>query len=198
MYEIETIEHRNHEIKVCYDPDPMHPRRDWDNFGTMVCFHNRYDLGDNESLPSIDPSDFESFEEMADYLFKEEDAAVVLPLSLYDHSGITMFVGEASGWDCGQVGFIYVTREKILKDFGRKRLSKKLLDRVRNILVGEVETYDKFLTGQVYGFMVEPKEGYEGETCDDSCWGFFDRDYMVEEAKSNIDYCIRQIDLPLA
>lgn len=192
MYEVETIEYRNHTIRVCYDEDPLNPRRDWDNFGTMVCFHGRYDLGDDkDSVPSIDPSDFESFDEMETYLHEHEDAAVVLPLSLYDHSGITMFVGEASGWDCGQVGFIFVTRKQILENYNRKRLSKKLLERVREHLKAEVETYDQYLRGEVYGYMVE------GEDCDDSCWGFFDRDYMVEEAKGNIDYSIRQLDLPL-
>lgn len=31
---------------VDYDTEPMNPRTDWDNFGKMVCWHRRYNLGD--------------------------------------------------------------------------------------------------------------------------------------------------------
>jgi len=34
------------ELKIEQDTDPMNPRTDWDNLGTMVCFHKLYDLGD--------------------------------------------------------------------------------------------------------------------------------------------------------
>ena len=194
MSTIETIDYRNHTIKVMFDDDPLNPRTEWDNFGTMICFHKRYVLGDNENL--IDYRDFESWEDIEQHLIKEEDAAVILPLSLYDHGGISMSVGRVGGWDCGQVGFIFVTREKILKDFDRKHLSKNLLDRVRKILDGEVETYDNYMTGQVYGYVVEPMDGYEGEECSDSCFGFYDQDDMVNQAKASIDFTIRQQEIP--
>jgi hypothetical protein len=188
---IEVIEHRGHRIEVCYDEEPLNPRRDWDHCSTMLCFHGRYDLGDDkDKCPSIDPRDFEGWEEMEAHLRKEEGAVIVLPLSLYDHSGITMVVGSASGWDCGQVGWIYATRAAILENFGRKVLSKKLLARAEAGLRAEVETYDQYLTGQVYGYVVK------GPDCDDSCWGFFNQEDMVAEAKASIDDSIRQLDLP--
>jgi len=189
MTQIEVIEHRGHRIEVCYDDDPINPRTDYDHCSTMVCFHKRYTLGDTD-VPSIDPSDFDGFDEMEEHIRKELGAVIVLPLSLYDHSGITMSVGQASGWDCGQVGFIYATRKQVLEWFMRKRLSKKLLGQVEDCLRAEVDEYDKYLTGQVYGFMVT------GEDCDDSCWGFFDQEDMVNEAKSCIDASIRQEELP--
>jgi len=52
--------------------------------------------------------------------------------------------------------------------------------RAEKCLRREVETYDKFLTGQVYGYSVT------GPDCEDSCWGFFDLESMVQEVKSNI------------
>ena len=50
---------------------------------------------------------------------------------------------------------------------------------------GKVETYDQFLTGQVYGYIIEKY----GEIID-SCWGFYGNyeGYMMEEIKSIIDY----------
>jgi len=50
------------------------------------------------------------------------DHVAILPLYLYDHSGITMstgsFVGRApnADWDSGQVGFIYMDKETAMKD----------------------------------------------------------------------------------
>ena len=40
-------------LKISYDDDPLNPREDYDNFGTMCCWHSRYNLGDehNHSEP---------------------------------------------------------------------------------------------------------------------------------------------------
>jgi len=40
---IET--YRDHTIKIIHDPDPESPR-DYDNLGTMICWHRRYNFGD--------------------------------------------------------------------------------------------------------------------------------------------------------
>ena len=49
-----------------------------------------------------------------------EDNYLVLPLSLYDHSGITMSVGYAGPcqFDSGQVGWIICDNDTIEKEFG--------------------------------------------------------------------------------
>ena len=33
-------------LQVMYDDEPLNPRTDYDNFGKMVCWHSRYNLGD--------------------------------------------------------------------------------------------------------------------------------------------------------
>ena len=38
------------------DECEINPRKDWDNFGTIVCFHKRYDLGDE--INNIRQEDF--------------------------------------------------------------------------------------------------------------------------------------------
>ena len=73
-------------IKVFIDEEPHSPH-DWDNAGTMLCFHGRYNLGDKSDLNS---TDFAGWEEVREYLVKEKDAIVILPLYLFDHSGLTM------------------------------------------------------------------------------------------------------------
>jgi len=34
-------------LQVMCDDDPLNPREDYDNFGHMVCWHSRYNLGDS-------------------------------------------------------------------------------------------------------------------------------------------------------
>ena len=123
--------------------------------------------------------------------------ATILPLYLYDHSGITMRTGPFScPWDSGQVGWIYITHEQAKKEFGWKKLTKKRLKLVEKYLKGEVETYDDFLTGNVYFFNIEDKDGEHL----DSCGGFYGYEYCLQEAKGVAErmnvrmYCEMQRD----
>lgn len=37
-------------LQIMMDDEPLNPRTDWDNFGHMVCWHSRYNLGDEHSF----------------------------------------------------------------------------------------------------------------------------------------------------
>ena len=164
-------------VEIIRDDDPMSPR-EWDNVGTLVCFHKRYKLGDEHRLST---SQFGSWAEMREYLEKEEGAIVVLPLYLIDHSGISMSVADfGDPWDSGQVGFIYTTASVVRAMYMRKRITKNLLARVIEGLKGEVATYDQYLTGDVWGYVITDDDG---ETVD-SCFGFFGHDTVEEEANA--------------
>lgn len=118
------------------------PRGEFDHFGTMVCFHKRYTLGDKHGMTVKE----------AMHLEQESDKHVVsLPLYLYDHSGISISVTPFScPWDSGKVGFIYITKNEIRSLFNVKRVSKKLLNEVLDILRQEVTEYNQYLTGDVW------------------------------------------------
>jgi hypothetical protein len=174
MNAVETEEYKGLNIKICQDEDASNPRRDWDNFGKMVCAHRRYDLGDE----NMEPEDILAITERKDVLY--------LPLYLYDHGGITMNTGGFNcPWDSGQVGIIYADRGMIRKEYGRSKFTKALKAKVYAILESEVKTYDMYLTGEVYGYEVEDPDGEEDG---DSCWGFYGLDYCMEEAKSIADH----------
>jgi hypothetical protein len=180
MEAVKEFKTKDKVLKIFIDESPESPRTAWDNLGTMVCFHRRYDLGDKHNYSS---SDYDSWDEVEKAIIKQEDVAVILPLYLYDHSGITMnTTGFSCGWDSGQVGFIYVSRETLRKEYSVKRISNKIVEKATKLLLGEVETYDQFLKGDVYGFKV-----FNVETCDkgceheeeiDSCWGFFGDNFI--------------------
>jgi hypothetical protein len=173
-----TIDYKGYEIKILYDDDSESPIV-WDNLGTMVCFHRKYDLGDKHDF--YDPDD------VREYL-KQNDC-IALPLYLYDHSGITMSCAPFScPWDSGQVGIIYVEVEQVKKEWGWKRLTKKRREKIEGILRSEVETYDDYLTGNVFSYTVERF----GDLID-SCCGFYGdpkKSGIIEEAKSIVDYDI--------
>ena len=183
--------YRDHTIKIIHDPNPENPR-DYDNLGTMACWHRRYRLGDKHDHD--DPRDLlidlcevsgETDLSINDLVARAVKRAVILPLYLYDHSGITMnTTGFHSPWDSGQVGYIYVTFEDIRKEYGVTRVSKNLRAKITDHLRQELATYDHYLTGNCYGFVVE-KDDEEVE----SCWGFLgDYDgYCLAEAKAAVN-----------
>lgn len=251
-------------IVIEQDSDPLNPRKEFDNVGSMACWHSRYNLGDVETRtqtgstcgtdgpyefrealenalndimwkrrPTLKdrgyssddaevpcprgcsepnsagvheesecphcegwgttenpfwigdgPADYAAALDVYDryeHLVSPENRLIYLPLYLYDHSGITMSTGSFScSWDSGLVGWIFCTGTTAIREWGKTRLTKKVIESARKYLEGEVETYDQYLTGQIYGFTIyEHVEGYSPEDGEqiDSCWGFFSSNY---------------------
>ena len=184
----------NYLIEVIQDESPESPR-EWDNLGTMICFHPRYNLGDKHDYSRIN---YNSFEEERKDIKKKENACVMLPLYLYDHSGITMKTSPfGCGFDSGQVGWIVVSKEQVRKEYNVKRINKELIEKVTKVLEGEVETYDQYLTGDVYGYRIskvtECELGHEHKEEVDSCWGFYGEDECMTEAEGIVDYYLTKV-----
>jgi hypothetical protein len=91
------------------------------------------------------------------------------------------------------LGYIYVTKENVRKEYGVKRVTRKVLDKVAKLLVAEVQEYDHYLTGNVYGYEITKGERQAGKVID-SCWGFlgYPEDYVIPEAKAVIDQILRE------
>ncbi len=176
---IHEEEYRGLTIKIYQDEDSEGPR-DWDNLGTMICFHKKWKLGDKHKM---------TIEELLELVERKD--VVALPLFLYDHSGITMnTTGFSCPWDSGKVGYIYVDEAKIRKEYNlldpSKKIHKDVITKVTEILRQEVKTYDDYLTGNIYGFVIEDKDREHI----DSCWGFYGdfEKHCLKEAKDIVDY----------
>ena len=187
----DTIKYNGYTIKIQQDSDPIDPRES-DNLGTMVCYCRSHNLGDKHEHATQ-----EAFKEWLD---ENKDNIILLPLYLLDHSGITMRTSpetfracDPQGWDWRCVGVIYVTKEKVRKEYGWKKITPARIKKISGYLASEVETYDQYLTGDVYGYTVESPTG--GEIDDGSCWGFFGHDHkasgLLESAEGAIDYHIK-------
>jgi len=185
-------------LKIYKDDDAENPR-EWDNFGKMACFHKNYVLGDKTELKS---DNFEGWNELKEHLIKEEKAILIFPLYLYDHSGITIKIGSFEGllpqghayFDSGCVGFIYCTKEDILREY--QKVNKKTLKQAEKRLFDEIEIYDQYLRGDIYGYILEKEQ--KCKCCKremneeiNSCWGFFGYDFkdngLFESADININ-----------
>lgn len=154
--------------------------RNWDPMGTMVCFHGKYNLGDSHDFRD---RDYNSWDEIRGAI-EEAGGVLILPLGLYDHSGITMYIGDSHDrWDGGQVGFIYCTEE----DLKREGIT---LETAESILRDEVKHYDAYLTGNIYHWGVEQKVPACscGETEDwesvETNGGYYDRADAERDMKS--------------
>ena len=187
-----TIMHNGYKILIKQDSDPMNPREEFDNLGTMICFHSSYILGDKHSYKS---SDYKGWEDLKRHIIAEVGPIETLPLYLLDHSGLTIntsgFKGvDPQGWDWGCVGFIYVSHAQAKKEYNWKQITKARIKFLQERLQAEVETYDDLLTGNVYGYVIETPDGEEA----DSCWGYYgdpEKSGLVEDAKSVIEATIK-------
>ena len=110
---VEKFDVNDKVVYIVPDPDPFSPLEN-DNLGTMVCFHRRYELGHPHNYRS---EDYGGWNEVREAIIKDHDVAVILPLFLFDHSGITLSTTadqfracDSAGWDWGCVGFVYASK----------------------------------------------------------------------------------------
>lgn len=291
---VDTIEYKGCRIRLEADEDPESPREGC-NVGTMVCWHRRYTLGDEQ--PREQPSEWaagmvlqkrvtEAAEARKEEVLRElredysgaedeflslgssrgdaiyspekrptaeslrlalawaegleeaqeayddfdrdemtdeeiwsalEKDYVILPLYLYDHSGISMSTSDPGcRWDSGRVGYIYVSLEDAKKGWisvtpeswdsmvpskkwtgspwGKDPVEPEevqitLRQWAEDALRGEVETYTAFLEGRVVGYVTEYLHE-DGDPDDDSDWEHIDScwGFYPESARGRRDY----------
>ena len=96
--------------------------------------------------------------------------------------------GFSCTWDSGQVGVIFITKEKMRKEYSKKRVSKQLIERVKGYLKNEVEEYDQYLTGDCYGMTITDTDNDEEV---ENSWGYYGMEYCMKEAESMVKYMMK-------
>lgn len=215
FYYMEDNELWRFKIERDEDCDYSNPRENTDcNIGTMVCWHHEYTLGDEQCnnpdhyLDSLIDEDYDTLSEMTTeekLTYLTEKDYVFLPIAMYEHSGITIWCGSKwhhfdAQWDCSDIGFIYTTKEKVMKtcdgyhkDNGEfiKLTEENWREVAEHDMEAEVKFYDTWLQGDVYWYQTEKFDPYEQEWEEkDSCGGFlsdkWDYELAREIANSNI------------
>lgn len=168
-----TVSADGYNLQVFRDEYAENPR-EWDNLGKMVCWHRRYNLGDKHDYES--PQDFYESDEY-------KNALVILPVYLYDHSGITISNSDfGDRWDSGQIGYIFVTKGKAQEEYGL--LNETTTELIRERLMSETKMYDQYLQGDCYAFRITDENGEEI----DGCGGFFGDDIseVLRDMRDNV------------
>ena len=181
----------DYKVRTFHDDNVESPR-EWDNVTTMLCFHNRYNLGDKNPYNS---NEFNGWDEMEQRIKEDYKRYMIKPLYLYDHSGITISTSPFScNWDSGQVGFVLIEEKKWKMCMGETEVTIESLDK---IIENEVKTYDKYLRGDVYGFEVVKVTkcdlGHEHEEHVESQWGYYDEDECMSEGLSVVKYYEKEL-----
>lgn len=189
-------------VNVFHDEDPRNPRED-DNMGRFVMTHRRYQLGDTEKTLGFkfNANEFDGWDEAEKWLVETVNPVLLRRVSMYDHGGVSISFGSPTcRFDSGYVGWAYITREQLKWGYGNAVkfwTEDECVKAAQRALHAELAAYDAYLSGSVYGFVVEEKKG-----CDhcgnvsweevESCWGFYSTTDALHEGRDTIHSIIRQ------
>lgn len=158
------FEYKGLKIKIRREEDPRSPSEDGDNDVFLVANHRSFYVPEPGAKRVPD-----SAKEVVDTYKKSH---WVFQLEAYIHSGVRLALsGEGNfpdrQWDVSQLGYVFVAKSE-------KRLRKS----ARKVAVSLVETWNQYLSGDIWGFIIEDENG---ETLE-SCWGFYGLEYCKEQA----------------
>ena len=105
-------------------------------------------------------------------------------LEAYIHSGVVLALSYEGNfpdrrWDVSQLGLVFVSKKET-----------KSRKRAKELAEGLIKDWNDYLSGNVYGYMIETSEGERG-----GCWGFYgdwETSGLLEEARREADEAIRE------
>lgn len=161
----DSVKMGKYTVEIDYDEFPSNPRDNY-NVGRLLCAHGRYKLGDDSSTLGFTfrSEDFESWDEIEEWLTKEQDAYLTVPISMTDHSGLHIHAGRVRDWDSGQIGFAYVTNTMVEQTWPDLSGQEKY-DAIHQHLVAEINEYGDYVSGNVWAYRVLNEEGEEVAGC---------------------------------
>ena len=179
-------------LKIYYDSDAENPR-EFAEYDSVIAYKSQYTLGEEIIPEPIDwleeklnvPKKYEySNARLAELEAIFFDRFIAKRIYLYDHSGLAVSTSPFSNkWDSGQVGYIYISKEKVRANYGAKKVGKKLKQLVLDRLEAEVEELNHYVSGDVFGFKILDSE----DSVVDSCWGFYGDNFLENGMFDNID-----------
>lgn len=187
---IETYEHAGQTVHIMADEHDRESPREWDNLSNIIHFNQRDHWTGTERYSDHEGAFYDTYDrepncpdDWVRYAKEQLGATVVLPLYHYTHGSMTVRVGEAGSnpfscpWDSGPFGIVFDTPESLA-------MCGTPADRIAECLKGEVETWNRWLNGEVYGYIIETEDDDHA----DSCWGYYEEDYCKSEANSAAEH----------
>jgi len=183
-YEQDRIEYKGHTIVIENDDSPENPRTEWDNLTEIHCCSSRYYLGEHNHSSWDDCR-----EAIAEH---KRNGALVIDLFAYIHGGTVLSLASFHGrlpqghaeFDSGKCGFVVVPKKGIIENWGKKNWTNKLRARAYDVAKGDIEIFNQYLAGEVYSYNVDDY--------DDSCSGYYSIEDAMAEAKSIVDWKVKE------
>ena len=188
------------QAELVYDQHAANPR-EWDNLGTILIAPSKShwiaspdDIVDTSIRLGKNP--FEHWDNIRreQLKLKKSEIAIGHVITKYEHGEISLQLGYKSGWDYGVVGFVYVTKETLRKEYDVGRITKSIIARAESCLQDELNMLTSWLNGECYGWQIKEyaltDDGLDWKEVGvlDSCWGYLDRDYAFDSMKDALNH----------
>jgi hypothetical protein len=185
---------------IKYDEDAESPRN-WDcNLGYFYTSDSGYHSpdGNDSDIYRIMTETGDEADNQADHIKRmkkrinaetDEKILAIYPIVKYEHSGVSYSLGTAHGFDYSNNGF-YIITDKSYKDSGYTKKTDKAF---REMIRAELNSFNDWLNGNIYRFMLYDKDG----EIEDSCGGFYGiediREYLPKEwEKENLEEYLKR------
>lgn len=162
------------------DENPQSPA-EWDNDGIFLVHYHRQFWVESKEI---------SEQQIRDYFAGEEEGAslgdeyYIFLVSAYIHSGVVLSLGARAfagqlpqghyEFDVSRCGAVLVKKETWVKDENH----------AEEIAEGVIKEWNMYLSGDVYGCVVETFDKDKNSIDHDSCWGYYGFDYAMEALKN--------------
>lgn len=166
--EVKTL--GNLTIKIFPDQDPMSPDEWQDNNVFLIANHRDF---------YVEPPKDSTFDSVVSDYKKTHH---IFLLEAYIHSGVSLALSKEGGfpdrqWDVSQLGAVFVSKDEA-----------ETKAKARTIALSLIKTWNQYLSGDVYDFMIEDKDGNHV----DSCGGFYGEDEAMQEATRQAEWHLAQ------
>ena len=115
------------------------PREDF-NMTKMVCFHKRYQLGDEHEFNFNEYGGFKDIKAAIERsIGGKGEIAVMEPLYMMDHSGLSLSTSDFHDrFDSGQIGWIYIDKKTARAIYDRRYITHNVKERLYDVLESEL------------------------------------------------------------
>jgi len=173
------------------DDNPFSPDEGGDDDNLfLVHYHRDFDVRRDKIITKDDLVNWyrEDFDEYKDDPTDENEVGKfpleatyhIFPVAAYIHGGVRLSLGSGShfpdqNWDVSHVGAVLVSKDE-WPDAGK----------ARDAAEGLVETWNQYLSGDVYGIVKETYDKDKIQVDQESVWGFYGHKYALEALKTDI------------
>jgi hypothetical protein len=180
-----TIIKQGDKFKAFYLAPDTYPQSpdEWDDCGVFIVNYHRDFWVEKKDIITADDLCAHYHGERLEI----EDEYYIFPMSCLVHSGVWLslahsFACDSGGWDTSHVGAVLVSK----KECPDEKTAEKWAE-------GQVETWNQYLSGDVYGVVCETFNKDKEQLDQESCWGFYGHESAKEELQSMINYETKKV-----